>query len=66
MLLGLDKLFLVIRLNFILPSDSTKREDLIALAKGDLDDAQSKKEKLEQIQRDDLKRREDYIKKMKK
>ena len=52
-------------INFILPSDSTKREDLIALAKGDLDDAQAKKEKLEQLQRDDLKRREEYLNKNK-
>ena len=50
-------------INFVLPSDSTKREDLDALVKGDLDDAQSKKEKLEQIQRDDLKLRQNYLKK---
>ena len=45
-------------IDYILPSDSTKREDLIALIKGDLDESQAKKEKLEQIQRDDLKLRE--------
>ena len=45
-------------INFILESDSTKREDLIALAKGDYDEAQKNKEKLEQIQRDDAKKRE--------
>ena len=36
--------------------------DLIALIKGDLDESQTKKEKLEQIQRDDLKLRENYAK----
>ena len=41
---------------------STKREDLIALVKGDLDDAQNKKEQLEQLQREDLKKRENYLK----
>ena len=49
-------------IDYILPSDSTKREDLIALIKGDLDESQTKKEKLEQIQRDDLKLRENYAK----
>ena len=49
-------------IDFVLPSDSTKREDLIALVKGDLDDAQNKKEKLEQLQREDLKKRENYLK----
>ena len=53
-------------IDFILPSDSTKREDLIALAKGDIDDAQEKKGKLEQLQRDDQKKREDYMKKAEK
>jgi len=38
--------------------DSTKREDLISLIKGDLDEAQANKEKLEQLQRDDQKKRE--------
>ena len=52
-------------INFILPSDSTKRTDLIALIKGDLDESQNQKEKLEQIQRDDLKLRENYEKKNK-
>ena len=49
-------------IDFVLPSDSTKREDLIALVKGDLDDAQNKKEQLEQLQREDLKKRENYLK----
>ena len=45
-------------IDFILPSDSNNREDLISLIKGDLDEAQTNKEKLEQIQRDDQKKRE--------
>jgi hypothetical protein len=53
-------------IDFILPSDSSKREDLIALAKGDFDDAQDKKGKLEQLQRDDQKKRDDYLKKKEK
>jgi hypothetical protein len=44
--------------DFILESDSSKRLDLIALAKGDYDEAQKNKEKYEQIQREDAKRRE--------
>ena len=53
-------------IDFILPSDSTKRLDLIALVKGDLVEAQYQKEKLEQLQREDLKKRENYLKKEKK
>ena len=53
-------------IDFVLPSDSTKREDLIALEKGNLDEAQEKKEKLEQSQRDDLQLRENYSNKNKK
>ena len=53
-------------IDFILPSDSTKRLDLIALVKGDLDEAQYQKEKLEQLQREDHKKRENYLKKEKK
>ena len=53
-------------IDFILPSDSTKREDLIALEKGNLDEAQEKKEKLEQSQRDDLQLRENYSNKNRK
>ena len=41
-----------------MPSDSTKREDLEALVKGNLEEAQEKKEKLEQLQREDQKKRE--------
>ena len=44
--------------DYILESDSSKRLDLIALAKGDYDEAQKNKEKYEQIQREDAKRRE--------
>jgi len=49
-------------IDFILPSDSTKREDLISLIKGDLEEAQNNKEKLEQLQRDDQKKREAFYK----
>ena len=49
-------------IKFILPSDSTKRIDLISLIKGNLDEAQENKEKLEQIQRDDQKKRENSAK----
>ena len=45
-------------IDFILPSDSTKREDLQALIKGNLEEAQEKKEKLEKLQREDQKKRE--------
>ena len=48
--------------DLILPSDSTKREDLICLLKNDLDGAQTNKEKLEQLQRDDQKKREEKYK----
>ena len=41
-------------------SDSSKRIDLISLAKGDFDEAQKNKDKLEQLQRDDAKKREEY------
>ena len=49
-------------IDFILPSDSTKREDLISLIDGKLDEAQTNKEKLEQLQRDDQKKREENYK----
>ena len=49
-------------IDFILPSDSTKRDDLNSLIKGDLDEAQTNKEKLEQIQREDQKKREQNYK----
>jgi hypothetical protein len=45
-------------IDFILPSDSTKREDLQALIKVNLEEAQEKKEKLEKLQREDQKKRE--------
>ena len=45
-------------IGFILESDSTKRLDLIDLIKEDYDGAQKNKEKLEQLQRDDSKLRE--------
>ena len=47
-------------IGFILESDSSKRIDLISLAKGDFDEAQQNKDKLEQLQRDDAKKREEY------
>ena len=43
---------------FLLPSDSTKREDLIAILKGDIIKAQAEKEKLEKMQREDQKKRD--------
>lgn len=45
-------------IDFILESDSSKRKDLIALAKEDFDEAQKQKEQLEQLQRNDNKLRE--------
>ncbi len=51
------------RMAFTLPSDSTFREDLIWLKKGDEDAAQRYKVKLEEIQRQDKKMREQYSKK---
>ena len=45
-------------MNFVLESDSTKRLDLIDLIKGDYDGAQKNKEKLEELQREDAKKRE--------
>ena len=49
-------------IGFLLESDSSKRLDLIAVAKGDYQEAQKHKEKYEQIQRDDAKRRENNMK----
>jgi hypothetical protein len=49
-------------INFVLPSDSTKREDLNYLAQGKLDESQIAKEKLEEQQREDQKKREAYYK----
>ena len=45
-------------IGFVMESDSTKRPDLISLIKGDYDEAQQNKEKLEKIQREDAKHRE--------
>ncbi len=45
-------------IDFLLESDSSKRKDLIALTKGDYDEAQKYKDQYEQIQRDDAKKRE--------
>jgi hypothetical protein len=48
---------------YTLPSDSTFREDLIWLKKGDEETAQKFKIKLEEIQRKDKKMREERLKK---
>ncbi len=48
------------RMSFTLPSDSTFREDIIMLKKGDEDEAQRSKIKLEEIQRYDRKLRLKY------
>lgn len=45
---------------YILPSDGRKREDLIAILKNDINLAQKEKEKIEDIQRNDQKLRDDY------
>lgn len=50
-------------INFILPSDSNKREDLQAVLKGDFDKAQFHKDRLENIQRGDARNREEFMKK---
>lgn len=44
-----------------IPSDSTKRTDSITLASGKMDDAQKRKEELEESQRYDRKLRENCI-----
>lgn len=54
------------RMAFTLPSDSTFREDLIWLKKGNEDMAQKLKVKLEEIQRQDKKAREAHENKNKK
>ena len=51
------------KMDFILPSDSTFREDLNWLKKGDEDMAQKFKVKLEEIQRNDRKLRDSNKKK---
>ena len=48
---------------FLLPSDSMKREDLIAVLKADYDLAQKEKERLEELQRTDQKKRDNWKKK---
>ncbi len=52
------------RMAFTMPSDSTFREDLIWLKKGEEDMAQKFKVKLEEIQRNDRKSRENTNKKL--
>ncbi len=54
---------LIRRMAFTLPSDSSFREDIIWLKKGDEDLAQRYKVKLEEIQRKEKKLRENYSKK---
>ena len=49
-------------IDFILPSDSTKREDLNYLIQGKFEESQNAKEKLEQLQREDQKKREEHYK----
>ena len=53
-------------IHFVLPSDSTKREDMVLLIEKKFDEAQASKERLEQMQRDDQKRREEFYEKNKK
>jgi hypothetical protein len=50
----------MMEMKFMLPSDTSLREDLIAFAKGDLNLAQIKKEEVEEKQRNDRKLREKY------
>ena len=47
---------------WLLPSDSTKREDLICVIKGDIENAQIHKDRLEEVQRQDQKKRDEYKK----
>jgi hypothetical protein len=47
----------------LLPSDSMKREDLNAVINNDYDLAQKEKERLEELQRSDQKKREEWKKK---
>lgn len=51
--------------NFVLPSDSIKREDLNALINGDIELSQKKKEEYEEIQRKDAALRSNYLKNLK-
>jgi hypothetical protein len=57
------KLIPMKEMNYVLPSDSAKREDLNELLVDNEDGAQVWKEKLEGVQRGDRKLREDYSKK---
>ncbi len=52
------------KMDFVLPSDSTMREDLNSLLNDDLTNAQSSKESLEEKQRHDRKLREKFAKKL--
>jgi len=52
-------------MDFILPSDSSFREDLINFIKGDEVNAQKFKEGLEEKQRNDRKLRSNYLEKIK-
>lgn len=45
-------------MDYVLPSDSSKRDDLIKFVNGDETEAQAIKEKYEDIQRNDRKLRE--------
>ena len=49
-----------------LPSDSMHRPDLLILMKGDIETAQKRKEEMEELQRKDVKLRDDTKKKSKK
>ena len=53
----------MMQMKFMLPSDTSLREDLIAFMSGDLKLAQDKKELVEEKQRVDRKLREKYSKK---
>lgn len=53
------------KMDFILPSDSSFREDLINFIKGDEVNAQKFKEGLEEKQRNDRKLRSNYLEKIK-
>ena len=50
-------------IGYLLESDSSKRKDLVALSKGDIDEAQKQKNIIEQTQRNDQALREKYYKK---
>ena len=54
------------KMNFILPSDSSYREDLNYFIKDDEENAQKAKEKMEELQREDRKLRAEWGKSFKK